>query len=74
MKLIKFIDHEGEEHFINKEFIISIRPFYPFHDDDHRHSVIEYGNGWMDAVYMKEKCYEVVNHIAMSTMPKRSTI
>lgn len=74
MKLIKFIDHEKEEHFINNEFIISIRPFYPFHDDDNRHSIIEYGNGWMDAVYMKEKPYEIANQITHSTMPRRSTI
>ncbi len=74
MKLIKFIDYDGETHFLNSENIIAIRPFYPIDDDDARHSRIEYGSGWMDAVYMTEPCYEVANQIAQSTIPRRSTI
>ncbi len=74
MKLIKFIDFEDKVHFINADNIVAIRPFYPFTDTDNRHSRIEYGSGWMDAVYMAEPCNEVANQIAMSTMPRRSTI
>lgn len=75
MKLIKFKDYEGVEHYVNEDYIISIRPFDSFPGANRiRRSKVEYGSGFVDAIYMKERASEVVNHIALSTMPRRSTI
>lgn len=62
MELIKFIDYEGQVHYLNKEFIISVRPFDGILDQI-RKCKVEYGNGWMDCIYMSERVNEVVSII-----------
>ena len=58
MELIKLVDYEGISHYLNKRYIISIRPFDSL-GHDNRRSKVEYGNGWTDCIYMKELVHEV---------------
>ena len=60
MELIKLVDHEGTPQYLNKDYIISIRPFYGFSTEgDNRRSKVEYGSGFIDCIYMKESASEV---------------
>lgn len=61
MELIKLVDYEGTTHFLNKEFIISVRPF--FFTDDPRKAKIEYGTGFVDTIHMKEEPHRVASMI-----------
>lgn len=62
MELIKLVDYEEIPHYLNKDYIISIRPFSPI-DERPINTSIEYGNGWTDCIYMQESVNEVVGMI-----------
>ncbi len=63
MELIKLTDYEGTAQYLNKDYIISIRPFNSFEKDDPRQSRVEYGSGFVDAIYMKENANVVAGMI-----------
>ena len=60
MELIKLVDYENTAHYLNKEYIIAIRPTNPSPTDNGKQSKIEYGSGFVDCIYMKES----VNYVA----------
>lgn len=64
MELIKIVDYEDTIHYLNKEYIIAVRPFPYLGTDDDRKSKIEYGTGFVDCIYMKESASEVAGKIA----------
>jgi len=64
MELIRLVDYEDTAHYLNKDFIISIRPWYPIQGEPVRKCGVEYGTGFVDCVYMKETASEVAGMIA----------
>ena len=64
MELIKLVDYEDTIHFLNKEYIIAIRPMYPIMGEPVRKSKIEYGSGFVDCIYMEGTVHEVAAEIA----------
>ena len=63
MELIKIVDYEDTIHYLNKEYIIAIRPMYPIMGEPVRQSKIEYGSGFVDCIYMTELVNEVAAKI-----------
>jgi len=56
-EFIKLKDYEGKIHILNKDNIIHIKEKVCSGSD--YESVIEYGSGFLDAIYMKETVLEL---------------